>query len=130
MSYTLQNRLKWQPKVAQSVEAKLASIIADSDHYVVPASEVRESFVSEVTTKVKSLQSIVNSMTRSANPALTAAALSYFSETLILAVGIAACQRLFDQPELCTADESYIRRVISSALIVKADQQTDATDVL
>ena len=130
MSYTLQNRLQWQPKVAQSAQAKLASIVGNTDHYVVPESAIKESFVSEVTTKVKSLQSIVNSMTRSADPVFTSAALSYFSEPLIIAVGIAACQRLIHQPELCTSDEAYVRRVISTALIVKLDDTPDTTNVL
>jgi hypothetical protein len=127
MSYTLQNRLQWQPKSPKAKAATLDAIIGNADHYVVPASEVKESFVSEVTTNVKSLQSIVNSMTRSADPVFTSAALSYFSEALIIAVGIAACQRLIDQPELCTSDESYIRRVISTALIVKLGDTPDTS---
>ena len=130
MSYTLQNRLQWQPKSPKAKAVTLDAIIGNTDHYFVPESAVKSSFVSEVNTKVKSLQSIVNSMTRSADPIFTSAALSYFSEPLILAVGVAACQRLIDQPELCTSDEAYVRRVISTALIVKLDDTPDTTNVL
>lgn len=124
MSYNI------QPRFQRSANEKIAAIVGNADHYIVPASAVKESFVSEVSTKVKSLQSIVDSMTRKANAAFTSAALSYFSETLIIAVGIAACQRLIDQPELCTSDDTYIRRVISTALIVKNDGVPDTSNTL
>lgn len=108
----------------------LTTFIGDPYHYVVPACTLKPSFVSEVTTKVKALQSIVDSMTIRSNPEFTSTALSYFSKTLILAVGIATCQRLIDQPDLCTADETYVRRVVSAALIVKNDDQPDLSSQL
>lgn len=109
--------------MTSTLTTQLGYIIGNPDHYVVPASALKTSFVSEVTTKVKALQSIVESMTNGSNPEFTSTALSYFSKTLILACGIATCQRLIDKPELCTTDEAYVRRVISTALIVKDDDQ-------
>ncbi len=124
MSYTL------QPRFQRSANEKIAAFVGNANHYIVPASAVKDSFVSEVAAKVKSLQSIVDAMTRKANTAFTSAALSYFSETLIIAVGIAACQRLIDEPDLCTSDDTYIRRVISTALIVKNDGAPDTSNHL
>tara|TARA_R110002049_G_scaffold26804_2_gene92965 strand:+ start:260 stop:652 length:393 start_codon:yes stop_codon:yes gene_type:complete len=123
MSYSLNSRLKWQPSARKANLATLKSIVGNTDHYVsVPASEVNPSFVKEVNTKVTSLQSIVDSMTRKMNPNFVGAALSYYSEALILACGIACIQRTLDEPEKCTADAEYIKNVISSALIVKNEE--------
>ena len=123
MSYTLNQRLQWKPKANSADKLNEWLNETDADTYVVPSSQVKESYVAKVTNYVSSLQSIVNAMTRSSNPALISAALSEFSDCLIIATGIAACQRLIDQPEACTSDESYIRKVISTALILKQEDE-------
>ena len=123
MSYTLNQRLQWKPKANSADKLNEWLNETDADTYVVPSSQVKESYVAKVTNYVSSLQSIVNAMTRSSDPALISAALSEFSETLIIATGIAACQRLIDQPEVCTSDEGYIRKVISTALILKQEDE-------
>ena len=130
MPYTLNQRLQWQPSSRKANLAILKSIVGDDSHYVVPVYEVKPSFVSEVTNKVKSLQSIVDSMTRKMNPDFVAAALTYYSEPLILACGIACIQRTLDAPESCTADADYIKRVISTALIVKSEFEPDTSNNL
>lgn len=131
MSYSLNDRLKWQPKARKANLATLKSIVGDTDHYVsVPSSEVKPSFVKEVKNKVTSLQSIVDSMTRKMNANFVGAALSYYSEPLILACGIACIQRTLDEPEKCTADAQYIKNVISSALIVKGEFDADTSNHL
>jgi hypothetical protein len=119
--YSLKSRLQWRPKARKGI-ASLNNFVGNTEHYVVPASEVNPSFVSEVNTKVKSLQSIVDSMTRKMHGPLIGAALSYYSEPLILACGIACIQRTLDEPQKCTADADYIKSVISSALIIKNEE--------
>ena len=130
MSYSLQSRLQWQPSARKANLETLKGIIGDDSHYVVPASEVKPSFVKEVNNKVTSLQSIVNSMVRRMNPDFVAAALTYYSEPLILACGLACIQRTLDDPQNCTADADYIKRVISSALIVKNETEVDTSNHL
>ena len=123
MPYSLQSRLSWKPKVNASEKLNEWLNENEADTYVVPTSHVKESYVKTITNRVSSLQSIVNAMVRSSDPALISAALSEFSETLVIATGIAACQRLIDSPEDCTSDESYIRKVISTALILKQEDE-------
>ena len=128
MSYSLNSRLKWQPSARKANLETLKGIVGDGSHYIVPASQVKPSFVKEVNTKVKSLQSIVNSMTRKMKPDFIAAALTYYSEPLILACGIACIQRTLNEPEKCTADADYIKTVISSALICKDEFENGTTN--
>lgn len=95
--------------------------VGADDHYVVPARDVRPSFVSEVTTSVKSLQSIVDAMVGKADPVAVSVALSHYSKTLIIATGLATIQRLLSQSsDQRRVDERYIRRVLNTALLIKA----------
>lgn len=100
-------------------------------HYSVPSNtKCHSSFVKSVQSKVKSLQSVIESMTRHQKPALLSTALSYHSDSLILVAGICALQRMIDRPDECTATEADIKRVISTALIVKHDTTPDTSNVL
>lgn len=121
--YTLNQRLLWKPKANSANKLQEWLNENEADTYVVPSSQVKESYVSKVTNHVTSLNSIVSAMVRSSDPALISAALSEFSDVLIIATGIAACQRLIDSPEACTSDESYVRKVISTALILKQEDE-------
>lgn len=123
MSYNLKERFQWTPKAASSDKLEEWLNENQAETYVVPMSQVKESYVSKINSHVASLQSIVDAMSRNSDPALISAALSGFSEPLILAAGIATCQRLIDSPELCTSDEKYVRRVISTALILKQEDE-------
>ena len=123
MPYTLNQRLLWKPKATSADKLNEWLNENEADTYVVPVSQVKESYVSKVTNQVTSLKSIVSAMVRSSDPALISAVLSEFSDVLIIATGIAACQRLIDSPEDCTSDESYIRKVISTALILKQEDE-------
>ena len=100
-------------------------------HYSVPAStKSHSSLIDSVQSKVKSIQSVIDSMVRKQKPALLSTALSYHSDCLILCAGICALQKMIDRPEECTATESDIKRIISTALIVKHDTTPDTSNVL
>lgn len=109
-------RIQKRPSALESLEASVPS----EDVYETPETPVQSSFSSEVRSKVKGLQSIVDAMLRNAQPPLIATVLSYYSRPLILACGLAAVGRLIAEPEAHEADDVSVKLVIDSAMMAKS----------
>ncbi len=97
----------------------LKAWVGDENHYVCPAYHQTNSIIGKVTTEVKALQAIVDAIVTQINKPLVSAALSRYSEVLILAVGIAATQRLLDD-ETLPATEADVRLALYDALETRA----------
>ena len=109
-------RIKKRPSALESLEAS----VAPEDVYETPESPLQPSFSSEVRSKVKGLQSIVDAMLRNAQPPLIATVLSYYSRPLILACGLAAVGRLIAEPDEHKADDVTVKMLIDSAMLAKS----------
>ena len=96
----------------------LKAWVGEDSHYVCPACHEPRSIVGKVSAEVAVLQGLVDAICTAFNPAFTSTVLSQYSETLILAVGIAATQRLLDDEHL-PADADYVRDVLAEALEMK-----------
>ena len=108
-------RIKKRPTALESLEASVAL----EDVYETPETPLQPSFSSEVRSKVKGLQSIVDAMLRNAQPPLIATVLSYYSRPLILACGLAAVARLIAEPDEHKADDVTVKMLIDSAMMAK-----------
>ena len=109
-------RIKKRPTALESLEASVAL----EDVYETPETPLQPSFSSEIRTKVKGLQSIVDAMLRNAQPPLIATVLSYYSRPLILACGLAAVARLIAEPDEHKADDVTVKMLIDSAMLAKS----------
>ena len=109
-------RIKKRPSALESLEASVPA----ADVYETPESPLQTSFSSEVRSKVKGLQSIVDAMLRNAQPPLIATVLSYYSRPLILACGLAAVARLIAEPDEHKADDVTVKMLIDSAMLAKS----------
>ena len=93
----------------------LKAWVGNESHYICPSCHEPRSIVGKVSKEVRALQSIVDAICVKQSTPLVSAVLSNYSKTLILAVGIAASQRLLDNENL-PADANHVQTVLADAL--------------